>query len=107
MSGSVTLLKFLIENNLTKIFSESCTLLKIINTIPMTTSEVERSFSTLKRIKAFLRNCMTEDRLTALAMLSIEKKMINHMYTLNEEVINIFRKKKDRQIHLTYKNVID
>jgi len=34
----------------------------------MTTAEVERSFSTLKRIKTFLRNSMTEDRLTALAM---------------------------------------
>jgi len=53
ISSSVHLLKFLIENNLTLIFSESYKLLKIISTIPMTTVEAKRSFSTLKRIDFF------------------------------------------------------
>ncbi|XP_026819259.1 uncharacterized protein LOC113557921 [Rhopalosiphum maidis] len=67
--------------------------------------EAERSFSTLKRIKTFLRNSMTEDRLTALAMLSIEKRMINNIPNFNEEVINRFAEKKERRIDLTYKYV--
>ncbi|KAL4098227.1 hypothetical protein QTP88_022871 [Uroleucon formosanum] len=61
INSSVHLLKFIIENNLILIFSESYKLLKIISTIPMTTAKAERSFSTLKRIKTFLRNSMTED----------------------------------------------
>lgn len=79
MNLSVYLLKFIIENNLTLILSESYKLLKIISSIPMTTAEAERSFSILKRIKTFLRNSMTEDRLTPLAMLSMEKRMINNI----------------------------
>jgi len=105
INSSVHLLKFIIENNLIHIFSESYKLLKIISTIPMTTAEAERSFSTLKRIKTFLRNSMTEDRLTALAMLSIEKRMINNIPNFNEEVINRFAEKKERRIDLTYKYV--
>jgi hypothetical protein len=75
ISSSINLLIFIIENNLTLIISESYKLLKIISTIPMNTAEAERSFSTLKRIKRFLRNSMTENRLIALAMLSIEKQI--------------------------------
>ena len=71
----------------------------------MTTAEAERSFSTLKRIKTFLKNSMAEDRLTALAMLSIEKRMINNIPNFNEEVINRFAEKKERRIELTYKHV--
>ncbi|VVC40496.1 Ribonuclease H-like domain,HAT, C-terminal dimerisation domain [Cinara cedri] len=94
MNSSVHLLKFIIENNLTLVFSESYKLLKIISTVPMTTAEAEKSFSTVKRIKTFLRNSMTEDRLTALAMLSIKKRMINNISNFNEEVINRFAEKK-------------
>jgi hypothetical protein len=105
INSLVYLLKFIIENNLTLIFSESYKLLKIISTIPMTTAEAERSFSTLIRIKTFLRNSLTEDRLTALAMLSIEKRMINNIPNFNEEIINRFAEKKERRIDLTYKHV--
>jgi hypothetical protein len=73
----------------------------------MTSVEAERSFSTLKRIKTFLRNTMVEERLNALAMLSIEKSMINEMSNFNEEVIKVFIQKKDRRIDLIFKNVTD
>ncbi|GBM34208.1 hypothetical protein AVEN_60556-1 [Araneus ventricosus] len=72
MNGAISLRQFIIENNLQITFSETYKLLKIIVTIPMTTAEAERCFSTLKRIKTFLRSTMSEDRLSALAMLSIE-----------------------------------
>ncbi|CAG9832487.1 unnamed protein product [Diabrotica balteata] len=74
LSGAVHLLKFLIENNLQEDFSEIYLILQVLVTMPMTTAEAERCFSTLKRIKTFLRSTMGQDRLTALAMLSIEKK---------------------------------
>lgn len=47
---------------------------------------------------------MAEERLTALAMLSIEKKMVNQI-NFNEEVIKKFMKKKDRRIDLEFKNI--
>ena len=71
----------------------------------MTSAEAERSFSKLKRIKTFLRNSMAEEQLTALAMLSIEKKMVNQIPNFNEEVIKVFMNKKDRRIDLEFKNI--
>ncbi|GBO00777.1 hypothetical protein AVEN_181669-1 [Araneus ventricosus] len=72
MIGAISLLQFIIENNLQTMLSETYKLLKIIVIIPMTTAEAERCFSTLKRVKTFLRSTMSEDRLSALPMLSIE-----------------------------------
>ncbi|CAG9826021.1 unnamed protein product [Diabrotica balteata] len=73
LSGAVHLLKFFIENNLQEDFSEINLILQVLVTMPMTTAEAERCFSTLKRIKTLVRSTMGKHRLTALAMLSIEK----------------------------------
>lgn len=109
MSGAVNLLKFIIENQLQDTFSETYKLLKIVitRTIPMTTAEAERSFSTMKRIKTFLRSTMLEDRLSALSMLSIENQLIKNISNFNDKVIDVFINMKDRLIDLTYKNVTD
>ncbi|GBM86439.1 hypothetical protein AVEN_108451-1 [Araneus ventricosus] len=53
MTGAISLLQFIIENNLQTTFSETYKLLLIIVTIPMTTAEAERCFSTLKRVRHF------------------------------------------------------
>ncbi|KAJ4425670.1 hypothetical protein ANN_27866 [Periplaneta americana] len=97
-SSASVLLKFIIENNLERTFSESAKLLKVQVTIPMTTSEAERCLSTLKRVKTFLRSTMGEDRLTALAMLSIEKQVISDMCDFNERVIDRFAQRKERRM---------
>lgn len=103
LSGVLPLLKFLIENHLEETLRETKKLLEIVITTPMSTTEAERCFSTLKRIKTFLRNSMTEERLTALSMLSVEKKFISQISNFNEKVIDKFASKKDRRIELTYK----
>ncbi|GFQ94287.1 hypothetical protein TNCT_658691 [Trichonephila clavata] len=46
-------------------------LLKVLATLPVTTTSVERSFSIMKRIKTLPRSVMGHDRLSALAMMSI------------------------------------
>ncbi|KAF3841587.1 hypothetical protein F7725_007449 [Dissostichus mawsoni] len=74
-SGAVSLYQFFMEKNLQSTFTETLSLLRILITTPMTTAESERCFSTLKRIKTFLRNTMSQDLLNALAMLSMEKKL--------------------------------
>lgn len=67
------LLKIVNENTFSDVLCELTKLIKILLTIPMTTAEPERCLSTLKRVKTFLRNTMKQERLNALAMISIEK----------------------------------
>lgn len=48
-------------------------LLEIFAALPVTTSAVERSFSSLRLLKTYLRNALTENRLNGLALLSIHR----------------------------------
>nr|XP_054598746.1 zinc finger MYM-type protein 1-like [Nothobranchius furzeri] len=101
-SGALTLFQFFMENNLQSTFTETVTLLKILVTTPMTTAESERCFSTLKRIKTFLRNTMSQDRLNALAMLSMEKKLVTNIPDFNKKLIESFAN-QDRRAKFLYK----
>ena len=68
------LLKFINENGFDETFSEVSKLLEIVLATPISTADSERSFSTMKRIKTFLRNTMLQDKLNSLACLSIHKE---------------------------------
>ena len=50
------LLSFLYQNDLIQTVPEATKLLKLMLTVPLTTSSVERSFSALKRIKTYNGN---------------------------------------------------
>lgn len=50
-------------------------LLKYLITLPVTTASGERSFSTLKRLKTYLRNTTSENRLNGLALLNIHQEI--------------------------------
>ena len=102
-SGALALFQVFMENNLQDTFSETVSLLKILIATPMTTAESERCFSTLKRIKTFLRNTMAQDRLNALAMLSMEKNLIQNIPDFNTKVIEKFATQKDRRAKFMYK----
>jgi len=52
---------------------------KILLTIPVTVASAERSFSKLKLLKSYLRTTITQDRLNRLAILSIEKDMLENI----------------------------
>lgn len=47
------------------------TILRIFATLPVSTCENERSFSMLKRVKTYLRNTTSENRLNGLALLNV------------------------------------
>nr|CAH7756193.1 unnamed protein product [Callosobruchus chinensis] len=95
--GSILpLLVFISDNNLEKVLRETFKLLDIICTTPISTAESERRFSTLKRIKTFLRSTMTENRLNSLAVLSMEKKFVQSIPDFDNKVIAIFSKKAMR-----------
>ncbi|XP_016117310.1 uncharacterized protein [Sinocyclocheilus grahami] len=95
--GALALYQVLLKYNLQDTFSETVTLLNILITTPMTTAEAERCFSTLKRIKTFLRNVMGQERLNALAMLSMERELVRNMPAFNERVIERFAALKERR----------
>lgn len=70
------------------LFPNIFNLLKIFVTLPVATVTPERSFSTLKRLKNYLRNTVAEDRLNGLASLNIhweikvqEEEVIEEMKT--------------------------
>ncbi|XP_022893928.1 zinc finger MYM-type protein 1-like [Olea europaea var. sylvestris] len=48
-------------------------------TIPVTVASAERSFSKLKLIKSYIRSSMSQERLNVLAMISIEKNMLDKL----------------------------
>uniref|UniRef100_H2XRJ7 Zinc finger MYM-type protein 1-like n=1 Tax=Ciona intestinalis TaxID=7719 RepID=H2XRJ7_CIOIN len=54
-------------------------LLKIYMTIPCTTCEAERCFSTLRRIKNYLRTTMTQNRLKNLVLLNVHQAEAAHL----------------------------
>ena len=102
-TGALSLLQLLVDNNLCGVFSETLKLCKLITTIPMASAEAERCFSTLKRIKTFLRNTMGADRLNSLAMLSMEKKLVRESTNFNTLVIDRFANQKERRANFIYK----
>lgn len=69
-------------------------LYQICLTIAVTTAKCERTFSTLKRIKSYLRSTMTEQRLSDLAILSIERDISDDMDM--EQVVDNFAAKERR-----------
>jgi len=54
-------------------FPELIKLLRTALTIAVNTAQCERAFSTLKRVKSYLQSTMNEQRLSDLAILSIER----------------------------------
>lgn len=59
--------------------------------LPCTTSNIERSFSTLRRVKTWLRSTMLEDRLNGLCMLSVHRKMVQeNSHAISSEVLKRF-----------------
>ncbi|KAJ8024838.1 52 kDa repressor of the inhibitor of the protein kinase [Holothuria leucospilota] len=71
-------------------------LLRIVATLPVTTSECERSFSCLRRLKTYLRGTMTQTRLSGLALMNIHyDKDINR-----DTVITEFARRQPRRMEL-------
>jgi len=75
-------------------------------TIPSTSVSVERSFSCLKRIKTYTRNTISQERLSSLANISIQKELLCDLVKKQpfyEDITTKFAALKDRRIDLVYK----
>ena len=69
--------------------------LRIFLSISATNCEGERSFSTLSRIKNYLRTAIGQNRLSALSLMSIESGLLRDISF--EDLINEFAVKKSRR----------
>ena len=81
-------------------FPELAKLIRIAMTIAVNTAHCERSFSALKRIKTYLRSTMCEQRLTDLAILSIERE-ISGTLSLDEVVDRFAGIEQNRRLLLS------
>lgn len=100
------LVKIFEKSGIKDVMPEAYKLFVLILTIPSTSVSVERSFSCLKRIKTYLRNSTSQQRLSCLSTISIEK-LLTQQLKQNEpfydDIINIYASQKDRTINLMYK----
>ena len=72
-------------------------LLRILCTLPITSAECERSFSTLRRLKTYLRATMTSERESGLALINIHYgRQIDISAT-----IDLFARKHPRRLLLS------
>lgn len=62
-----------------KLLTEVHKLIKVYYTIPVTTASAERTFSALKRIKTYLRNSMTQQRLNHCMLLHVHVTLTDQL----------------------------
>lgn len=79
------------------IFPNVHTLLQIGATLPVTTCEAERSFSSLRRLNTYLRASQGAERLDALALINIHCQEVID----TEQVIGTFAKLHQRRLELS------
>jgi hypothetical protein len=90
--------KLLIEKNLIDVYPNTYVALRIVLTIPVAVASAERSFSKLKLIKNYLRSTMSQERLSSLAILSVERDIASNLKY--EKIIEQFSVAKSRKVVL-------
>lgn len=99
------LIRFCEDKKMCHVFPQLVLLGKLMLTIPASSASAERSFSGLKRIHTYLRNTQGQERLSNLAIISLESDLMQDLKrTTNfyDDVLKEFLK-KDRRLDLIYK----
>lgn len=73
-------------------------LIRLLLVIPVTSCEAERSFSSLRRLKTWLRNKMTQKRLNHVATCHVHKEYMDNLKL--EDIGNSFIALNDRRLYL-------
>ena len=74
------------------IFPTSCTAYRLLLIIGFSIARCERSFSKLKLTKTYIISSMLQERLTSLALISIEREFLSA--NVKNEVVQIFSDSK-------------
>ena len=83
--------------SLRQLFSEVIKLVKLSLTVPLSNAMAERSLSTLRRVKTYLRSCMTHEHLNHFVMLH-RRKVFTDKLSLIEIVRSFVGANERRQI---------
>lgn len=75
------------------------TVFTLLLIIPVSTATAERSFSTMRRVKTYLRSTMGTQRLSGLGLMNVYRER----EILAERVVDTFANKKDRRLALLFK----
>jgi len=59
-------------------------------TLPVASATAERSFSTMRRIKSYIRSSMGDSRLSNLALMAVEREISNELLRNTDRVIDAF-----------------
>ena len=85
------------------VFQEVYRLLSLVVSLPSTSVSVETSFLCLKRIKTYLRNIISQQRLSSLVNISIHNELLSKLQgqpSFLDDIIDKFVALKDRRIDL-------
>ena len=78
--------------------------LQIALALPATTCTIERSFSTLRRVKTWLRSTMTTERLSGLCMISVHRQLImKNKIQFIDKIVSRFAE-NPRRLQLLFKD---
>lgn len=92
------MLTFLYNNRLQEVYPNLWIALRIALTLPVTVASAERSFSKLKLIKTYLRSSMGQERLSGLAVISINGDVAQKLSEI--DLIADFAARKCRRVPL-------
>jgi len=98
ISSPKAVLEYMLQSNTSDLFPNTWISLRILLTIPVTVAIGEKSFSKLKLIKTYLRSTLGNEKLTSLAILSIENEIAQRMDF--SEIIKNFAKSKARKVFI-------
>ena len=91
-------LGLLIEKDTCSFLPELIKVFKIFATL--SSCEAKRSFSTMKRLKTYLRSTMLEERLNSLAVLNIHRDVCNKVVEEDmDKLINKFAEGSGRKLY--------
>ena len=73
---------------------------KLLATMPISSCEAERSFSTLRRVKNHMRSTMGQDRLSALNVIAMHRERLNRVLLEQmDKLIDTFGSRNNRQAY--------
>ena len=98
ITNTVELLEFIVQYGDENVFPNLRVAIQIMLTVAISIASCERSFSKLKLILPYLRATMGQARLSALALLSIERDEADNINF--DHVINLFADAKARKMQL-------
>ncbi len=88
-----------------KLFAQVEILLRLLIVVPATSCEAERSFSSLRRLKTWLRSTMSQNRLNNVAVCNVHQRYIDNIDI--RSLVNEFVSANDRREEKNFSENVD